>query len=507
MQSDSAAAQALYDAVPYPPLFHPHTHPDRLAVTGRLLGLQGAGPEACRVLELGCGDGANLIAMADLLPGSRFLGIDISGRQVEEGRQIVADLGLKNVDLQQADLLDLPDAFGEFDYVIAHGLYSWVAETVRRKVLSLIRHSLAPRGIAYVSYNTYPGWYPMLAVREIMRYRSRGTDDPIERARAARNFLEFLARSFAPEAGLFGDFVRQYAGTFLGRQGAPEDQVLSSLTHDELSAINEPLYFHEFAAQAGAADLQYLAEVDLSGSTAVGLRPGVSDALSSFSNDLIETEQNLDFLRNRGFRRTLLCRPDVTVVRSLRPSPATFAGFSLASSARPARRNTGPTARVRFVARNGLVFETEHALTRAALSYLARDYPRAVLFEELLERAADAAGALKPGDANSVVLDLLQAFLVGPGLLELYVAPRPVAASVSRRPVAPPFARFLAAQGLASVPNVRHEPVGLGPLGTALLPLLDGEHALAAFESSLAAPVADLRSELRWLRRAGLLVG
>jgi tRNA G46 methylase TrmB len=65
-----------YDEVLYPSYTHNQTHPDRLATIATLFGLTPAPVERCRVLELGCGNGSNLVPMAYGLPGSEFVGID-----------------------------------------------------------------------------------------------------------------------------------------------------------------------------------------------------------------------------------------------------------------------------------------------------------------------------------------------------------------------------------------------------------------------------------------------
>src|SRR5205814_1187267 len=193
MTADVPGTDSLYETVPYPPLIHPETHPDRIAVTARLLGLQAAPPDGCRVLDLGCGIGSNLIAMAELLPGSRFVGIDLAENQVQEGRATAGRIGLTNIEFRQADIMNLKEGFDQFDYVIAHGVYAWVPVEVRQKMLRLMRTILSPNGVAYVSYATYPGAYPMRAVRDIMLYRTRDIREPEERARVARDFMAFLA--------------------------------------------------------------------------------------------------------------------------------------------------------------------------------------------------------------------------------------------------------------------------------------------------------------------------
>ena len=98
----------------------------------------------CRVLELGCTDGGNLLPMAATLPRSSFLGIDLSGRQIAAGQKMIERLGLENVELRQMDIADVGEDFGTFDYIICHGVYSWVPPPVQDKILEICARRLAP---------------------------------------------------------------------------------------------------------------------------------------------------------------------------------------------------------------------------------------------------------------------------------------------------------------------------------------------------------------------------
>ena len=114
-----------YDSVPYTSFAYAYTHPDLLCVLGRLFGLSPAPPKRCRVLELGCASGGNLIPMAELLPDSSFVGIDRSRVQIDRGRALVGELGLANIELSQGDIMRLDtQALGSFDYVICHGVFA-----------------------------------------------------------------------------------------------------------------------------------------------------------------------------------------------------------------------------------------------------------------------------------------------------------------------------------------------------------------------------------------------
>src|SRR5262245_13821082 len=129
------AAITAYDEIPYvsKPLYP--THPDCLAVAGRLRGLKSSLPHDCRVLELGCATGGNLVPMAYGLPHSQFVGIDLSASQIEMGQDICRRLDLKNIELRAGSILDLDDSLGQFDYITCHGVYSWVPKAVQDHIL------------------------------------------------------------------------------------------------------------------------------------------------------------------------------------------------------------------------------------------------------------------------------------------------------------------------------------------------------------------------------------
>ncbi len=95
--------QTSYDEVPYASHAFPQTHPNTMATVATLFGMTPAPVTNCRVLELGCAAGFNIIPMAAALPDSRFVGVDLSSRQVAEGQEAIKALGLTNVELRQLE--------------------------------------------------------------------------------------------------------------------------------------------------------------------------------------------------------------------------------------------------------------------------------------------------------------------------------------------------------------------------------------------------------------------
>src|SRR3954462_531886 len=233
----SSPSTSSYDAVPYSVGAFPQTRPDRLATLATLFGIAPAAPARCRVLELGCAAGGNIIPMALADPGSKFVGIDLSARQIADAQATARQLNLSNIDLRAMSITDVGDDFGTFDYILCHGVYSWVPPEVQEKILAICATHLAPNGVAYVSYNCYPGWHARGAIREMLWYHTARFEDPVVRVRAARGLLAFLVR-FAPNDRGYGNLVRQELALLLA---TPDTYLL----HEHLEEYNEPLYFHQ----------------------------------------------------------------------------------------------------------------------------------------------------------------------------------------------------------------------------------------------------------------------
>ncbi len=248
-------APTPYDLIPYPTLPWLQTHPDRLAAVGKLFGMDPAPVARCRVLEIGCGDGANLIPMACYLPESRFSGVDLAADPIAAGQRVVAELGIRNLDLRAGDLREIDDAWGEFDYILVHGLYSWVPDDVRDRLLAVCRERLAAEGVAFISYNAYPGGHARQMLREMMLHQTRHATTAREKIHQARAFLEQLQKA-QTLASPWQEVREQEIKLLLDRDDG-------AFYHDELAACNQRFYFHEFMTAARRHDLEYVGEADL----------------------------------------------------------------------------------------------------------------------------------------------------------------------------------------------------------------------------------------------------
>ena len=440
--------------MPYPGHPFAQTHPDRLATLGTLFRIEPPPLEACRVLELGCGDGGNLVPMALALPGARFVGIDASEGAVARGRALVEALGLTNVTLEVVEIEDLELPADAFDYVIAHGVYSWVGPSVRDRLLELCRSVLSERGIAYVSYNVLPGGRVSGALRDMLVFHTAGVDDPVERIDQARTLLRLLLRGWSDEHE-FGAIMRRQSERLLERSD-------ETLFHDELAAVNEPVYFHGFMSHAARCGLQYLAEADFFEMQTGVLPEALSDELLRIE-DVIRREQYLDFIKGRMFRQTLLCRAELEIDRS--PQPLIVEGLAVSSPAQaagfPDRKG-----RVTFEGPTGSTLTTDHPLVIRALERVGSSWPGAIWVRDLIPENASEA------DRLAVCGAVLRCYAAN--LVQLHATPPPLTTSVSERPEASPLARHQARSGQL-VTNLRHASVRLeDDLGRRLVVLLDG---------------------------------
>ncbi|GAB4326916.1 MAG: methyltransferase regulatory domain-containing protein [Dehalococcoidia bacterium] len=478
----AASRHTSYDDVAYPSLSHRQTHPDTMATVARLIGFAAAAADRCRYLDIGCAVGGNLLPLAETLPDAEFVGIDYAPRQIDEARRRAAAMGITNVRFECLDIRDGGRDLGTFDYIVAHGIYSWVPPDVRDRLLAMCQELLRPHGIAYVSYNTLPGWHLLGMIRGALRWGSRHASTPGERIAQATAYLEFVRGLVTSESSVVRSVLSLYDEKTQGRDDLPQEVMDALVLHDELEEVNDPVYFHEFAAHAARHGLQYVCEADFARTMHAELPPEVLQQVTTAARDIIELEQHIDFVRNGTFRMSLLCHAGIPIGRSIAVGADTLRGMYAATQARPAKRPYGkvPPGRLSFRAGNNAALTTDHPVSKAALLRLVERSPFPMAFEELADRAiADIYGA-RPGDesiARDVALlaeNLVRGFGYSNQLIELSTVRPGFADGVSMRPVASSFARLIAIEGGHLVTNRRHQRVLLTEHQRQLLAMLDG---------------------------------
>ncbi len=463
-------AASTYDDIGFPEQCLPKTHPDRLAAVASLFGMRTEPVERCRVLELGCASGSNLLPMADRHPESTFVGVDSSPRQIARAQRAAASLGLANAEFRQMEFTDIDSSLGAFDYIICHGVYSWVAPAVQGQVLAICRDNLRPQGVAFISYNAYPGWHFENTIRFLACGAAAVDDPPARRVASARKLLEVFSAVLAEEPAPHGRLLKQSIDTLLAK---PDGY----LFHDHMEAENHPLLFHEFVERAAAHGLEYLADATPGTMFASALGPLVEEALLRIAGELVSVEQHLDVLRNRTFRQSLMCHRGVPLVRQLRAASAYGLRFSGNVPPREPARDVASAEPQDFLPPDGQSISLSVPATKAAVVALSQVWPHTLSFDELARAAAERLGrqdaGLSPEERDLLGRELV--YLALNGILEIHAAADRFVTTISRCPTASPWAR---SQALASplVTSRRHEQVQLDDVARNLLVHLDGRH-------------------------------
>lgn len=298
--------QTIYKELGYKSYPFPFTTPAYLEAYGTLVGLKPPTAKMARVLELGATYGGNIISQAAHNPEATFVGIELSQDQVEKGNKIIGDAKLDNVSLVQGDILNFDESMGTFDYIIAHGFYSWISDEMKDKLLDIISNHLADNGIAYVSYNTYPGWHTMEEVRQLMLFANRGHDESTHKEKVLRGKT---VGSLVGAQILNYDNLKERNSKFLSALRSVMQKDDYYVGHDHLEPHNDPCYLYQFNDHLKANNLAYVGDADLTLSMVRTYDESIADKLEQLApNSQADQEQYLDFMLDTTFRKSIICK-------------------------------------------------------------------------------------------------------------------------------------------------------------------------------------------------------
>lgn len=457
-----------YNVLPYPSLAYGFTQPVHLAALAALHGIDAPDVRRARVLEIGCAAGGNIIPLAVRFPQASFLGVDLSTRHVADGQRRIAALGINNIELRQADVTSLSFSGQAFDYIICHGVFSWVPKAAQEAILRLCGESLAGNGVALISYNVLPGWHLRSAVRDICLHHAGRDGTPLQRVARARKALEQIAQE-ASESEPYGQLLRQEAQRLVQR---PAAYILGEF----LVESNTALHFQDFSVWAQRHGLGYLCDADLASSAPGIANPDIAGRVRALSGSGTDAfEQNVDFITGRTFRRSLLVKnPTAGAARSAEPQR-----FRSLHFAAQLQRDTAQSSAQLSVYKDkrGRAIRAEDAAVRHALARLAQGYPSTLSLGELAESATDAEKRV------CEALFLLTAC----GQVNVFSLPLAVGRAGSERPRAWALARAEAASGQAWVSSMLHACIAINPVVALLLPHVDGRNDRAALAVRLSA--------------------
>ncbi|MEY4930708.1 MAG: hypothetical protein RI909_1432 [Bacteroidota bacterium] len=472
LESELAAIKASYDQFPYKSYAFAASHPAHLRALAKLVGLDSPPLATARVLELGCASGGNIIPFAAQYPTSNVVGIDLSEVEINAGRDFIQRSGLTNIELKACSITDVDASWGKFDYIIAHGVFSWVPDAVRDAMLRISAENLVAQGVAYISYNTLPGWNTLRTIRDMALYHSVNFDTNKEKVNQSKLLLNFISDAVQSSDN-------SYARLLMESVELLKDKEDYYIAHDFLELNNKPFYFSEFMQAAQHHGLQYLSDASIATMFLGNYPASISEQLAPIK-DIVRTEQYLDFITNRTFRATLLCHEGVSINRNLNSDVAEQ--FLLRTQIIPIMPwddmdiyNEDEKCDFYFERTSDKTLSTQSPILKAVFYALSRHYNQYVVFDDI---ANEALALLENEDKEAIVAEmnsnLLKLILSGHVKIRL---DKPAANfTVGVYPKAWEYAKAQSSElDQDNVTNLFMEGMGLNPFEKYMIRYLDGK--------------------------------
>ncbi len=475
---------ATYNETPYYSYPFQQTVPEYLSAIATLFNVQSVPIENARILEIGCATGGNIIPMALRLPYAQFTGVDLSEVQIAKGQNSINQLGLNNISLHAMDLSHITPEFGTFDYIIAHGVYSWIPDEVKAALLHLCNMNLSKNGLVYISYNTYPGWKYREVIRDAMLFQGSRGKTPQEKLRYARGMINFLHDKSDPD----GITKKNIDETLPLIKNAQDSHVI----HEFLENHNDPCYFHEFVTRAQHNGLYYLAESHLPGMFFTNFAPEIIEPLLRECNgSQIAVEQYLDFLTGRSFRQTILLKTDRAseINYQLINTQLQKLHYAGIFTSRTSTSNHEP---LKFTTLNNTEIQITHPIAMISAQILNEQYPSTLQIAELAQLVHQQTQRTEQPENLETCLDTVTLFIesmIIKGAVRVRSHTIKLATTVSNYPTRDKTACDILLHD-DIVTNAWHEAIKLNIVEKIIWPLLDGQHNQSQLHAHLMQSVA-----------------
>ena len=463
-----------YDTMPYPHHAFGHISPEHLESIGTVFEISPAKASTARVLELGCGSGLNSVAFASRHPKAKVIGVDLSKVQIEHGKKYITALKLDNIELKAMSIMDIDKSFGEFDYIICHGVFSWVPAEVQKKILEVINAHLAPNGMSLVSYNALPGWNIAQTFRDMMQYHSDMFVSDQDKLLQAGAFVQFIDGALAESNTPYSKFLRQEAEIVAS-------QAPSYIKHEYLDKGNSHFYFSDFANSAAQHGLAYLGDTSLSSMYLGNLPEKAFEKLKAVGN-IVAVEQYMDFITNRRFRNTILCKANTKINRNV--SPNIFEKLNITAQIIPATN----IAKVNFeddkeslsftMDGSGTNFNTTSAILKATFYTFAEHRGKLLSINELSKEVASKLPKFKLEEITAAIKSQLVQILFK-GLIEIRATAPASIDKISAKPATSKIARYEISAGEHNITNEYSNSIPVNLVQKLVIFYANGENTLA----------------------------
>ncbi len=488
----------IYDSQPYSSIPVRISAPSHLA----LASLWHNGPASplgsFRAAELGCGDGANLLALAFYGPQAELSGFDNASTCEDRARRAIQAVGIDNLTFHRRDLGSLkPPDHGPLDYIVIHGVFSWIAADVRRAVLDFCRAALAPGGLAYISFNTYPGWSMRGMVRDLLLRSLEVIEAPIgDKGQRAIEVAGALVEDLPSRDSAYGALLARELERV-------RDSQPFYVLHEYLAEHNRPFWFRDFTELVRDHGLDHLTDAQFCRPEGQVPRELVA-ALGARGLDPVRREETIDLLCERHFRASVLCRDDAPRSELTRRELLDRVHIATALSARSDPFVLDEGIVETFTGPEGWEVTLDSAITKAAVLLLAAQFPRGARLAELFERASavllDHDREVSEAEREVLAGELVELF--ERGQVELRLDEPRLCLPVGDRPRAHGLARFEATQR-ALLTSPLHTLIPIDEEARELVRRLDGTRAVEQLQRDHGIELVDLT--LGTLSRWGLL--
>lgn len=476
-----------YEEIPYVSGTYSFTHPRWTGTLARTLGVQSANPAVSRILEIGCGDGSNILPIAGDYPLAHLEGFDLSESAIEKGLDLINKCNLSNIKLFKGDINEESVVTGKFDYIIAHGVLSWISDSTRAKLFKLISDHLSPAGIAFISFNSFPGWHIRLILREAILLRINPSLKPHELIAVARTTLQEIVQLKPKFMDIGGDFLEQEVKKML-------EMPDWFLFHDLLEQYNQPFYLKEVLEFAQESNLKFVCDTDLVRSSLSLQNPHISR---------VEQEQSFDIIGKRCFRSILLCKSDIPVKEH--PDFSVLGASNIIGDLKPEFElldHRAPVTEKFSHKQINLTISVKDPKIRLSLRELSKLAPQAVAFETFLSTLGTKYGCTSD-DIQNIAKNLFN--LMCTGVISFSAFPFPeIPSALPDKPKVSPLAREQSTSILV-VPNAFHQSVPITLDSVPLIKLLDGTRSIDQIvkELKVDAPIVFQKIQELWVQ--GLL--
>ena len=300
-----------------------YSHPVHLKTIAKIFGINAVDVEKAKILEIGSKIGMNLLPIAYAYPKAQFIGMEYSNNNINLAKAAAKELGLKNIEFKRIENSNLEKSQEQFDYIILHGILSQISNKEQQNLLKFITSALKDNGVLYAHYDTLPGCFDGKLLKDLLKYHTNKLETHEDKILQSRTLFNFFENSFQNSDNLYHNYLKNL------QQATNKLNDKEFFTHYLEAQIKNPCYFFEFINKISKVGLEYLTEAFMPSGHLDNLPEQIAKELSNIK-DKNQIQQYIDFITNRKFRSSILCKQNI--VKNVKIEYLPFENFYFNSS-------------------------------------------------------------------------------------------------------------------------------------------------------------------------------